>query len=283
MGAAVLCLLLLATAFAVDNAKSEKRRYIESSQELARSDLADAAAMLEEAVRTGSKEASFRAAGMAEAYLSRAGIDNCGAIYSIIAGICSGEYGVDICEDLVFAAQKARDGDGGAALRALAGSTETETEPPAPESTEDTLSERVLKRIGKGGENMAEQKATAFCCPNAVFERCECDLLGSYKYSGENIFIALEGKRPHVTMYCFDRDLDENHTITYEKAEHTAEMIVKKEKLKLEGGAEQTFEDGIYRFAYLSESGEELVSIEIYSDTGRLRKFNAVNYYSEFN
>lgn len=283
VGAAVLCLLLLATAIAVDGAKYEKRKYIESSHELARNDLADAVAMLEEAVRTGNKEAAYRAAGMAEAYLSRSGFDNCGAIYAVISGICSGEYGIEICEDLVFAARKALNGDGGAALRALAGESEPETEPPSPETTEDALSERVLKRIGRGGEDIAEKKATAFCCPNAVFEKCESGIPSSYKYSGENIFIALEGKRPHVTMYCFDRDLDENHSVTYEDAAHAVEMIVKKEKLKLEGDPEQTFEDGIYRFTYRSESGEKLVSIEIYSDTGRLRKFDAVNYYATDN
>ncbi len=283
MGAAVLCLLLLATAFAVDNAKSEKRRYIESSQELARSDLADAAAMLEEAVRMGDTEAAFRAAGMAEAYLSRTGIENCGAIYAVISGICTGEYGIEVCEDFALAAKKARDGDGGAALRALAGGSATETESLAPETTEDALSARVLKRMGRGGEDIAEKKARAFCCPNAVFERCETDVPASYKYSGDNIFISLGGDRTHVTMYCFDRDLDERYTVTSEDAAHTVEMIVKKEKLKLDGDPEQAFEDGIYRFSYRSESGVELVTIEIYSDTGRLRRYDAVNYYSKTN
>lgn len=281
VGVAVLCLILLATAFAVDNAKTEKRRYIESTQVLARNDLADAVKELEEAVRNGDKEAAFRAAGMAEAYLSRSGIDNCGALYAVISGICAGEYGMDICEDLVFAAQKALEGDGGAALRALAGESEPETEFFAPETTEDALSARVLKRMGRGGEDIAEKKARAFCCPNAVFERCESNLPASYKYSGENIFIALEGKRPHVTMYCFDRDLDESHTVTYEDAAHTVEMVVKKEKLKLNDPPEQTFEDGIYRFAYRTDSGDDLVTFEVYSDTGRLRRYDAVNYYSQ--
>lgn len=280
IGAAVLCVIMIVAAVTVDSAKAEKRRYIESSQELALNDLADAAAMLEEAVRTGNKETAFRAAGMAEAYLSRAGFENCGALYAILSGICSGEYDIGICEDFAFAAKKALDGDKGAALSALAGSLQPETETSMPETTEDALSSRVLKRIGRDGEDVAERKATAFCCPNAVFERCESDLPFSYKYSGNNIFIAVDGKHPRVTMYCFDRELDEKHTVTYEDAEHAVEMIIKKEKLKLKGDPEQAFEDGIYHFIYRSDSGEELVKFEIYSDTGRLRRYDAVNYYA---
>lgn len=282
VAAAVLCVITVGAGIAVDSAKEEKHKYIRSSQEMAINDLADATKMLEKAVRTGDKEAAFRAAGMAEAYLSRSGLDNCGALYTVIVGICTGEYGIEICEELAFAAKEALNGDGGAALRALAKISEPIAY--APETTaEDTLSERVLKRIGRDSDEVAEKKATAFCCPNAVFERCESEIPSSFKYSGENIFIALEGKRPHVTMYCFDRDLNENHTVTYEDAAHTVELLVKKEKLKLADEPLQTFEDGIYRFTYLTKGGEKLVSIEIYSDTGRLRKFDAVNYYASIN
>lgn len=283
VGAAVLCAIMIAAAVTVDNAKAEKHRYIESSQELALNDLADAAAMLEEAMRTGNKESAFRAAGMAEAYLSRTGLENCGAIYALLSGICSGEYDIEICEDLVFSVKEALKGDGGAALRALAEKNEVKAEATIPDVTEDALSERVLKRIGRGSEDIAERKAEAFCCPNAVIYKCETDLPESYKYSGENIFIALEGKRPRVTLYCFERELDESHTVTYEDAAHTAEMILNKEKLKVKGEPVQAFENGIYQFTYNSESGEKLVSIEIYSDTGRLRKFDAVNYYAASN
>lgn len=282
VAAAVLCVVTVGAGIAVDSAKEEKHKYIRSSQEMAINDLADAAKMLEKAVRTGDKEAAFRAAGMAEAYLSRSGLDNCGALYTVIVSICTGEYGIDICEELALAAKEALNGDGGAALRALAKRSEPISY--VPETTaEDTLSERVLKRIGRGSDEVAKKKATAFCCPNAVFERCESEIPSSFKYSGENIFIALEGKRPHVTMYCFDRDLNENHTVTYEDAAHTVELLVKKEKLKLADEPLQTFEDGIYCFTYLTKDGEKLVSIEIYSDTGRLRKFDAVNYYASIN
>lgn len=283
VGAAGLCLLLFAVALAVGSAKTEKRRYIESSQEMARNDLADAAEMLEEALRAGDTEAANRAAGMAEAYLSRAGLKDCGGLYAIISGICSGEYGIEKCEEFTLAARKARDGDGGAALRALAEPLESETESLPPETTEDALSARVLKRMGRDVSDIAEKKARSFCCPNAVFEICTTDIPASYKYSGDNIFIALEGEKARVTMYCFDRDLDERYTVTSEDAAHTVDMVVKKEKLRLTNTPEQTLENGIYRFTYLSESGEELVTLEIYSDTGRLRKYDAVNYYSKSN
>lgn len=283
VGAAALCLLLVACAIAVDRAKSEKRRYIESSNELARNDLADAAEMLEAAILSGDKEAAIHAAGLAEAYLSRAGIENCGALYAIISGICEGEYGIETCEEFLNAVKKARDGDGGAALRALADNSAPETDPLSAETTEDALSARVMKRLGRGNDDIAEKKARAFCCPNAVFERCVCDIPASYKYSGDNIFVAVEGERAHVTLYCFDRELDERYTVTSEDAMHTVDMIVKKEKLRLEGEPDFIRENGLYRFTYPSEDGSALVTIEIYSDTGRLRKYDAVNYYSKIN
>ena len=281
IGVAVTGVLMLTASLAVGHARAQTAKYIESSEAMARSDLADAARMLEEALKIGDRDLLNRAAGLTEAYLSRSGLEDCGGIYAIIGGICSGEYGIEICEELANAAKKALDGDGGAALRRLCEPFESQTEPIPDETTEDALSARVLKKLGRSADDVAERKAQAFCCPNAVLEKCESDLPESYIFSGDNIFIALEGKRPQVTMYCFDRELDERYTVTSEDAEYAVDMIVKKEKLKLPDSPKQTFENGIYRFDYLSENGSILVTFEIYSDTGRLRRYDAVNYYTQ--
>lgn len=281
VGSAVLCMLLFALALAVGNARAKTDKYIDSAQQMARQDLADAAMMLENAVKSGDRDSANRAAGLAEAYLSRAGLDDCSALYAILSGIPRGEYGIEACEEFALAARKARDGDGGTALRRLARLAEYEPEALPAETTEDALSARVLKRMGRSADDVAEKKARAFCCPNAAFEKCETDIPNSYKFSGDNIFIALEGERPHVTMYCFERDTVEDHTVTSEDAAEAAQRIIKKENLRLSDTPNPTREDGIYRFTYTSEEGEALVVMEFYSDTGRLRKYDAVNYYSK--
>lgn len=278
--AVAAAVLLFALGITVANAKEEKNRYASAEAYLARCDLAEAAAELREAVNTGNAEAAFRAAGRAEAYLSRAGLQGCESVYALISGILSGEFGKEACEALAKAAEMARDGDGGEALRSLFSRDESEASSP-PETTEDELAARILNNLGRGSGDVSEKRARAFCCPNAAFERCGTDLPATYKFSGDNIFIALEGEKARVTMYCFDRELDESRSVSEEEAEKAVRSIIEKEKLRLASEPEKEFRDGVYSFVYRSDSGEPIVSFEIYGDTGRLRKFNAVAYYAK--
>ena len=81
-------------------------------------------------------------------------------------------------------------------------------------------------------------------------------------------------------MYCFERDVDPRYSVSEEEAINTALNVVKREKLKLSGEAHTELHDGIYRSVwYDDESKDPIVVLEVYSDTGRLRLYNAVNYY----
>ena len=254
--------------------------YAAAQEYLARCDLIDAARDFRDALATGDAKAASRASGRAEAYLSRAGLEGCEYVYTLLRDVCAEKYGEEILDLLVIAAEKARDGDGGEALRQLVKPETSEPEVPE-EETEDALSARILERLGKSGDDVAERRARAFCCPNAAFEECATDLSRSYKYSGDNVFISLDGESVRVTMYCFDRELDERYEISAEEAARTIESVIRNEKLRLAHDPEQSCEDGIYRFIYPSDSGEPSVIFEVYGDTGRLRKYDAVNYYAQ--
>lgn len=274
----LIAVLLFAVAFEVGMAKKEKGRFIAASERLALLDFAEAVEEMEYAARSGDIAALNRAGGKAEAYLSRAGIGGCGEVYEIIAGVCNGEYAAESLNAIFDAAQKALDGDGGAALRSLFDDSGRSAES-AEETTEDLLSARILERIGKGRDDIAFSRAVSFACPNAVFEECGSGS-GDIKYAGENIYIAVAGER--VQMYCFDRDVDGRYSVSKEEAAQTVRSLIKREKLKLPDGGESFYADGIY-CAVFSGTGEyadiPLVTIEVYCDTGRLRKYDAVNYY----
>ena len=254
--------------------------YAAAQEYLARCDLIDAARDIRDALATGDAEAASRASGRAEAYLSRAGLEGCEYVYTLLRDVCAGKYGEEIFDLLVIAAEKARDGDGGEALRRLVKPAPSETETTT-EETEDALSARILERLGKSGDDVAERRARAFCCPNAAFGECASDISRSYKYSGDNVFISLDGESVRVTMYCFDRELDERYEISAEEAARTVASVIRKEKLRLTHDPEETCEGGVYRFIYRSDSGEPSVIFEVYGDTGRLRKYDAVNYYAQ--
>ena len=275
-----IAFLLFATALSVGKSAKQKSNYIAASEKLALRDFADAVSELQKALNNGDIPALNRAAGKAEAYLSRSGLKNCGDVYSVISGICDGEYGVEMCEKLNCAAQKALSGDNGDALRNLS-ATEVITEETSAETAEDQFSERILKKIGRGRDDIALKRARDFACPNAVFHECTSGDNDFFKYSGENIFISVDGKIGRVIMYCFDRDVDSRYSVTEEDAVHTVDMIVKKEKLKLPDYTETFFDGEIYRFTFANEekSSDTLLVFEVYSDTGRLRKYDAVNYY----
>lgn len=282
--AVIFCTAALATAFlligvslTVTHAKGAKDRYARTAEEMARRDLCDAAEEMLSALIDGNAALLNRAAGKAEAYLSRAGLGDCGEIYREIQKICSGECGEEDYARLVDAVKKALRGDNGEALREI---SENETSfPVEEETTEDLMTSRMLKRLGKSRDDVALQRALAFACPNAEFEECEAG--NAFAYSGENIFILVSGREPRVVLYCFDRDTDERYSVTKEEAERKVELIIQKEKLRL-GKQKTTKEGGIYRtvcFGKNDLADTPLVTIEIYSDTGRLRLYDASDYY----
>lgn len=272
-------LVLFGTAFTVTRARNEKSRYMEAEKKLALLDLRDALNEMEKALLAGDSSALNRAAGMAEAYLSRAGLGDVSEAYRMIGLIASGECGADECRALINATKKSLEGD----LDAFSGldSREIREVEFAEETTEDILASRMLERIGKGKDDVAYSRAVGFACPNALFDEVRCD--GEcFKYSGDNIFIAVGGANSRVLMYCFEREVDERYSISEDEALNAAKNVVKREKLKLRGEAHTELRDGIYRNVwYEDESGEPLVILEIYSDTGRLRLYDAVNYYAK--
>lgn len=279
LAAFLIGVLLFAVALEVGIAKKEKGRFIAASERLALIDFAEAIKEMEYAADLGDIAALNRAAGKAEAYLSRAGIGDCGELYGIIGGVCNGEYGAESLAVISDAAKKAVDGDGGEALRSLFNDKERRAEI-TEETFEDLLFARILERIGKGRDDVAYNRAVSFACPNAMFEECESGA-GTIKYAGENIFISIAGESARVQMYCFDRDVDNRYSVTEEEAMKTVKSLVKREKLKLDDGKTE-YVDGIYSTVFAG-SGEysdtPLVTIEVYGDTGRLRKYDAVNYY----
>ncbi len=273
--AVMAALVLFGTAFTVTRARNEKSRYMEAEKKLALLDLRDALNEMEKALSVGDSVALNRAAGMAEAYLSRAGLGDTAEAYRTIGLIASGECGEGECRALIDAVKNAIEGNAEALRGREAKAAESEQE-----TTEDMLASRMLERIGKGKHDIALARATAFACPNAIFSPATCDD-GCYKYSGDNIFIAVGGSNSRVLMYCFEREVDQRYSISEEDALQTAANVIKREKLKLRGEAHTELHDGIYRSVwYKDESEEPLVVLEIYSDTGRLRLYDAVNYYS---
>ncbi len=270
--------VIFGAAFAVSRATGEKNKYADSEKKLALIDFRDALNEMEKAAESGDVAALNFAAGRAEAYLSRAGLGGSGEAYRMIALIASGEYGADECRILATAAEKALKGDESALLSLK--SIERRESETHEETTEDLLASRMLERMGKGRDDVALARATAFACPNAVFEDAKCDN-GCFKYSGDNIFISVGASNSRVLMYCFERDVDPRYSVSAEEAIDTAENVIKREKLKLRNEAETELKNGVYRSVWYGESGEELAVVEIYSDTGRLRLYNAVKYYEK--
>ncbi len=269
--------VVFGSVYAVSRAMGEKSKYIDAEKKLALSDFCEALNEMEKAVSEGDTVALNFAAGRAEAYLSRARLGDAGEAYRMIALIASGEYGADECRILSEAAEKALGGDDKALLSLK--SVERREAEVREETTEDMLASRTLERIGKGRDDVALARATAFACPNAVFKEIICDD-GLFKYSGDNIFIAVGGANSRVMMYCFERDWDPRYSVSEEEAMSTAQNVIKREKLKLQGEPKRELHDGVYRSVWLKDDSEEaLVVIDVYADTGRLRLFDAVKYY----
>ncbi len=273
--------VIFGSAFAVSRAMGEKAKYIDAERKLAVADLCKALNDMEKAASEGDLSALNFAAGRAEAHLSRAGLEDCGGIYGEIRRICSGEGGEEECARLADAVKRAAEGDGGRALREISGGEIPSNDTDA-ETTEDLLSSRMLKRLGNSRGDVALRRAQAFACPNAVFDECTTHATSSFAYSGENVFVMVLGETPRVVMYCFDRDTDPRYSVTPEEAERNTEMIIKREKLRLAEKRVTEEKDGLYRIVCYGKdslSDTPLVTVEIYSDTGRLRLYDAVNYY----
>ncbi len=268
--------LLVGTAMTVTHAMSEKSKYSECEKRLAIADLFEALGEMELAIEQGDISALNFSAGKAEAYLSRAGLGDCGEIYREIKNICAGMGDAEDCKRLADAVRKIADGDETAFRKFSGGETPSSyTE----ETTEDLLTSRMMERLGKSRDDVALHRAQAFACPNAEFD--ECKAASSFAYSGENIFVLVSGREPRVVMYCFDRETDGRYSVTREEAERSVELIIKKEKLRL-GELRTTEESGVYRTVCYGKndfSSTPLLTIEIYSDTGRLRLYDASNYY----
>ncbi len=268
--------LLVGTAITVTHAMNEKSKYTESEKRLALADLFNALEEMELAIREGDISALNFSAGKAEAYLSRAGLGDCGEIYGEIKNICAGMGGAEDCKRLADTIRKIADGDETAFREFSGGEMPSDyTE----ETAEDPLTSRMMKRLGKSREDVALHRAQAFACPNAEFDECKSH--GSFAYSGENVFILISGNEPRVVMYCFDRETDCRYSVTREAAERSVELIIKKEKLRL-GEIRTTEESGVYRTVCYGKndfSTTPLLTVEIYSDTGRLRLYDASNYY----
>ena len=269
--------IIFGAAFVVSRATEEKSKYMDAGKMLALSDLCEALKEMENAIEAGNSAALNFSAGKAEAYLSRARLGDVGEAYRMIALIASGTYGANECRILSEAAEKALKGDDTALLSLKPAQMREGTV--KEETTEDMLASQMLERIGKGKDDVALARATAFACPNAVFKEAVCGD-GFFKYSGDNIFIAVGGANSRVLMYCFDRDVDTRYSVSEEDALNAAQNLIKREKLKLRGEAHTELRDGIYRSIwYDDERGKPLVILEIYADTGRLRLYDAVNYY----
>lgn len=271
--------VIVGALFTANRARCEKNKYIETERRMALLDLCDALIEMDKALADGNTSALNFAAGRAEAYLSRAGFDGAGEAYRMIAMIASGECGADECRALINAAEASLGGDDNA-FSSL-NSREMREVKFTEETTEDMLASRMLERIGKGRDDVAYSRAVGFACPNALFDEARCD--GEcFKYSGDNIFIAVGGVNSRVLMYCFEREVDARYSVSEQEALNAAQNVVKREKLRLHGEAHTELRDGIYRNVwYEDESGEPLVILEIYSDTGRLRLYDAVNYYAK--
>jgi hypothetical protein len=143
----------------------------------------------------------------------------------------------------------------------------------------------MMERLGRGRDDVAFNRAQAFACPNAKFDECKSGAPTSFAYSGENVFVLVSGDSSRVVLYCFDRDTDGRYSVTQEEAERNTEMLLKREKLRL-GDGYTTETNGVYRTLYYGKdelADTPLVTVEIYSDTGRLRLWDAVNYYKSLN
>lgn len=254
---------------------------------LACCDLADAAGEMADAsslISTYDGAIAFaRAAGAAQAYMSRARLEGCESAYSLIDELVrrarTGEEISEVCAAFAKAVSSAEI-DGGSALRELLASAQVRDMLSSEQSANaDFL---CLRHLGNGGSTNAEHTARHFSCKNCELFECESNgFPPSYVLSGKNVYICLTYDGERVLEYCFDRDVDLARDVGEESARDLAISVLDGQRLgrlfEMEASEQK---NGIYRFCFTDASfSRELAVIEIYADTGRLRRFSAVEYY----
>ncbi len=255
---------------------------------LARCDLSDAAAEMAEAAETllSDEDAVYRlsmAAGAAMAHMSRAQLKGCERAYTLIDSLVERARGG---EDIAFFCQSfaravsCAETDGGKALCDLLQTEQAQAMLFREQSANGDF--LCLRGLGDGGKTQAERTARSFCCANCKLGLCDSyGFPPSYVFTGKNVYISLTYDGERVLEYCFDRDVDMSRDIGQKKALEIALGVLKGQGLNVPN---ENFtvcsNDGIYKFYWSdSSAGRELVIAEIYADTGRLRRFSALEYY----
>ncbi|MCQ2354989.1 MAG: hypothetical protein MJ102_07830 [Clostridia bacterium] len=281
--AAAAAAILWAAAAAVSGAekKIEKSEY--AGRQLAAKAFSEAADELKKAAESGDKTALGRAAGRAEAYLSQAGIEGSGTAYSVIKRICIAENDNErsaLIRWLTDSAHAAEAGDGGKALR---------VPPDKVNGTEvrehdGALIYSAFRSSEDAGEERAEEKAISFSCENVRLISVDgLTFPPSYCFSSENVFVRVSADGKHILEYCFDRDPLRGREYDQAYGFEIASEIVRGEIADLSEDIRMSDFGEYYRFEWLTDSGEIMVTAEIYGDTGRLRRFDALGYYAALN
>ncbi len=277
--AAVATVVIRENALAKSNAAAAR---------FARCDFSDAAAEMAETAEMllNDEDAVYRfvlSAGEARAHLSRARLDGCERVYALIGSLVervrAGEDVISLCRAFSDAASRV-EADGGKALCELLETKQVQ---------EVLLREQgangdflCLKGLGDGGKAQAERTASRFCCENCKLRLCDSyGFPPSYVFTGKNVYISLTYDGERVLEYCFDRDVDLSRDVGRERALEVALGVLNGQKLSVPNeNVTISSADGIYRFYWKDEpAGQELVVLEIYADTGRLRRFSALEYY----
>jgi hypothetical protein len=274
--------------FTVIVKENDIRAVADTDARLARCDLADAAAEMSDTASLIYKQEGdvikfAQSAGAAQAYMSRARLDGCQNAYAFIDALIerarSGEDVRKACKDFANAVSKAEK-DGGEALRGLLASPTVSDMILQEQSTRTDFLR--LRSMGDGGLANAERTASRFACKNCELSICENNTFPpSYVFAGENVYISLTYDGERVLEYCFDRDVDLTRDIGEGSARAIALSVVEGQRLgKLREAEATRLNNGIYRFCWSDASfSHELAVAEIYADTGRLRRFCAIEYY----
>lgn len=283
----VAAVIAVALFFALIINGNELSKVTQSEARLARHDLADAAGEMVDAARhLSADDGAFRfalAAGAAQAYLSRSQLDDCEEAYALIDELARRAWGEEdisaVCAAFAEAVSSAEN-DGGTALRELLASAQVKDMLFREQKANGDF--LCLRQLGDGGRASAERTARRFACRNCELWVCESNAFPpSYVLSGKNVYISLTYDGERVLEYCFDRNVDLARDVGEKKARAVAFSVLNGQRLgRLCEREESALENGIYRFCFTDSSfSHDLAVVEIYADTGRLRRFSAVEYY----
>lgn len=312
-GAVAVAATLLAASSAVADAEREAIRRIEEERMLSAVAFAEAAEDLYSAVEAGNAEDVIRSAGKAEAYLSQSGLKDCTEAYSVIDRICSmsrnKEERLALAEWLAQAGKAVASGDGGEALGNLPselwnnedgdedvnGKENANANSTANANSNESRAEEgrelkipngaegfsAFRNSGDAGEENAKKKAKEFACENARLTLVKgLTFPPSYCWTSENVFVRVSADGKHVLEYCYDRDLcQDGRDVGEEKARRKVMALMEGEIPELGSAPEVTVWEGVYRFEWRDADGRRRVMVEIYADSGRLRRYDAVGYY----